>query len=440
MSFKNLIKKLFGKNNNIEKSIITSLNFGDIIYAKSYYTEDETAVDNHKHFIRPYIVITTDKGKIIGCPCTHSEYDNDAFEIGANYNLFTKEKKSYGIVENCIKAIDKKAFINVSNKNINSTDKMILSKKIVLNNNLTYDDNGITKPLNFKSDLSLDINDVVYYNDRYYVIVDKNNDNYNLILLKNYNPHHSNIDFSQTTVDYANNITKKGSELVYVNYIPDKQMKIIDYCYKDHLENKKFNESFISNSNINRGCLLQSNQLLYYVYGITGDTANTFLVDNLIENISIKINGKEFRPLFDTTKDFNIKSNSYRIITMANDKEMDYIKDCKKNYSKPIKKEIKNINKHVKLSVGDIIFLKKDFNKHYLITEKNHSELTVIALNDLLQKNKVKYLSVDSSYYQRCKNITSIELAVIKRKLRELNFNNEIINILEENEYNKNRI
>lgn len=439
LSFFTKFKKLFKKEisedklkyNNFVENVIPSLNFGDVIYAERFKSDIEKQQMGEGHETGPFVVVSFDNDKIIGAYCTSTETIKGGFEIGEDYDLFRRNKKSYATVF-FMRTIDSEAFLQKSLQPLNYSDINKLKKKLCLTDKIQYDDFGLIKDLKIDVKADFEIGDVVSLGEHSYIIIKKNeNDNFLILPTSNYNPHHSFVDFSKVRIDYSNAMEVEKTNFYYLNSISKTQMLIILNNYNNY---KKMKDELINNKDkkLDRGCLINIfDNYYYYVYGIEGNIANTFAVERVPSDESILITGKEYSPIYDNLKDIDIKSDTYTIIGVASEQEMVQIKEERKKYKKVQKEETnkknnskKQIkNKRITLSIGTVVCLKRDITSKYIICNKENNVYHLISVSALLKDKKIVNDMLPKSSIKRANNITSIELKLIKRKLEELGNN-----------------
>lgn len=444
------IKSFFNKNiteeelkhNDFVENVIPSLKFGDIIYAERFINDIEKKQMGEGHNTGPFVVISFDEDKIIGAYCTSTETVRGGFEIGEGYELFHRNKKTYATVF-YMRTIDYEAYLHNASQHLNINDINKLKKKICLTNKIQYDDFGLLKDLETDINIDYEIGDIVTCGGPTYIIVEKNDDDKFIIMpIKKCNPHHSYIDFSKVRIDYSNTKEVEKKDLYYLNSVNQAQMIVIMNNYNNY---KKMKDEIINKKakKLDRGCLINAFNNLYYVYGIEGNIANTFVVKKTSScKKYVVITGEKYIPLYEKTNDIDIKSDTYTIIGLASEKEMDYIKEAKKNYKKTKKEEEarKNIkiikqpkkNNKNKLSIGTIVCLKNDITSKYIICNEENNIYDLISLPQLLFEEEIVNIKLPKYSVRKVNNITSIELKIIKRKLEELG-NKELSNEIAKN-------
>lgn len=412
------------KYRNFIDNIIPTLKFGDIIYAERFNNDMQKEWMGEGHTTGPFIVVSFDGDKVVGAYCTSNPNIKGGFEIGEYYYLFSRNKRSYATLLN-LKTIDAEAFISKHEKRLSLTDINRLKKKICLTKTkYKYDDFCLEKDLDVDFNIEFEIGDVVSDGKNNYIIVGKTEDNkYVIIPINNYDYCYSFIDFSIAKIEYSSIKEIEKNNLIYLNSIPKSQMIIIMSKYNDYL---KMKTSIINSETkkLERGCLINSTEGLYYVFGIEGNTANSFAVKKtkIIEG-SISIAGKMYIPCYEKTKDFDIKLKAYDILNVASEMEMDKIKEDKKSY----KKNKKEASTSKKIKHGDdskisgelLVCLKENTSIRYIIYNEQEQAYSLIPVSPLLN-GEISTLNLPKTAVIKTNNITTEELKIIKRNLERI--------------------
>ena len=167
---------------------------------------------------------------------------------------------------------------------------------------------------------------------------------------------------------------------------------------------------------INRGFIIKIDYDMYYVYGITSNIINTFLIFELNKpnEKSVLINNKNYMLCFQNEYNFDIKTTDYQVVAIASEADINKIKQIKKDFNKNRTKEKPN---HKQLMMCDIVSRKNDYWSRYLIIGMHSSKLLTIDVNELINNNRIIYDHLKYSDVSKCNNISSIELDVIYRAL-----------------------
>ena len=405
-------------------SVIPSLKFGDIIYAERFNNDIEKESMGEGHTSGPFIVLSFDGDKVVCAYCTSNSYAKGSFQIGEDYNLFYRAKNTYATLFK-LKTIDSEAYLSKHEKSLSEMDINRIKKKLCLTSSIyTYDDFGLEKDLNINFDVQFEVGDVVRYEKQCYIIIDKkDNDNYLLIPIANYDYCYSFIDFSESKIDYTVSKEAKKNKMFYRNSIPNSQMIFVMKQYKDYIKMK--NKPLVDDKKkLDRGCLLQADDGLYYVFGITGNTANSFYVRCVnIGDRAISIAGKKYMPNYGRTRDFDINGKGYAILKIATEEEMDAIKASRKNYKK-VKKESNSNSKSInsKNNVGNVfVCLIDNETSRYMIYTENNNSYCVITVSSLLSGGNLEITELPKYMVKRTDNITTNELRTIKNNLLRAN-------------------
>ena len=132
---------------DFEKNVVPNLKFGDIIYAKRFYGDNDKLEFGEGHETGPFVVIKTEKNRVIGCYCTSSENCFSNMAIDEDHQLFHRTKLSFVDTCNNIRVIDEDSFLGVHVKSLSSFDKERLLKALTLNGNRYYFEYGSAKKL-----------------------------------------------------------------------------------------------------------------------------------------------------------------------------------------------------------------------------------------------------------------------------------------------------
>ena len=416
-------KKIFGKKLlkdpkyiNFVENILPDLKFGDVIYADRFFNEDEKKYMGMYHCTGPFVVITTIEDKIIGAYCTSSQTRKGTIQLCEDYDIFHRNKNTYVIVSD-IRAIDYESFIDKYEEKLNEDDLNKIKKRLVLNKCNKYSYFGVRSDFNFDVKTDYEVNDVVSCGYTPYVIIDIINDELILLPIYYYNSKNSHLDISKVKIDYFN-VKKHSKEgLYYLNTIPNSQMRVILGNYRNFLNSK--NEMLNSANKLYRGCLIETFDGLYYVYGTLSNVANTFEVSKTNEDIedAIVISGKKYKPNYLNNVDVDMKIMNYTIVDVASEYETTKIKEARKSYKKTHKDSIELLSKPL---IGTIMHLKKDITKKYIMFYAHKGIYTAVSLDSLFNKNKIETVLISKKELKKMTNITAIELRVIQRKLLEL--------------------
>ena len=439
----NKIKELFNETgNSIEEdpkyrdfvdNVIPSLKFGDIIYGERFNNGVEKENMGSGHTTGPFVVVSFDNDKVVGIYCTSNPDVRNGLQIGEHYHLFNRDKDSFVSLSH-MKTIDAEAYINTYPRSLSFFDIDRLKKKICLTSkNYKYDDFYLQKDLNVDFHVDYEVGDVVNFDNNSYVIVEKKDNNHVVIVpIINYNYRSVYVNFAQEKIDYCIIKEVEKKDITYINSIIGVQMKIILNKYIEY-KNKKDAIMSSNTKKLERGCLINIASELYYVFGIEGSMANSFLVQEtgLIDK-TIMIMGKRYTPSYEITKQIDFKDDSYQILGLASEKEMDTIKEAKKSYKKTKeqinsrKKTSNNVTQNVdyQKSCELLVCLKDNITSRYLIYRENASQYCLISLSSLMFDKQLVATTVPKTAVMKTTDITLGELGRIKRNLLELENSN----------------
>ena len=412
------------KHTNFVNKIIPSLKFGDIIFAERFNNDIEKDEMGEGHQTGPYVVLGFDDDRVIGAYCTSKGRANHLMKLGEEKNYINADIETFVDLQHT-KTIDSYAFVFDTNKSLNAADIKRIKKRITQNVGIHYNDFGLIKHKVFNFNQKFDEGDIVCNNDNCYIIVKVlPKHKYELLRIDNHNIVYPIIDFSKVKIDYFNPVEMEQYLLNYKNSIIAKQTKIVIDKYNDY-KNREKSITKAKEKTLERGCLVEFNKQTYYVYGIEGNKANTFkVVQNNNVNFHILITDIKYNPYFNESLDIDIKNDNYKVLAVASEKEIDDIREKKKGYFKRrpyLNKvtETKPVFKNNK-DTGSIVCLRNDITSRYIIIDIVKNKYKVISLNTLVNKNLIMEYELDKKLFRPDKNITSIELNVIKRKLIEL--------------------
>ena len=406
-----------------ETDIVPTFKFGDIIFAERFCSEIEKEIIGTGHETGPYVVIGTDHDRIIGCKCTSTENYYGNIEIGEDYHLFNRSKKTYVKTNNDIKTIDETAFISRNSSSLNKFDQTRLLKALTLNQKCYYYDFGKYCRLDFDKKVSFEIGDVVLYKNNKYLILRqcKHKDRFETIPFDGYNEHHSNVDFSEISLNYKNIVVLDIKDLKYLNTINTVQFANILTNYQSYFVNEQITQQKISKNVIDIGALVIFNENLYYVTSVENNIAHGFYVKKGIydSQYQVLLKGKEYQIFFDSPCDIAIDKDNYQVKKFVYDDERVFVREMKKDYFKNHKiKEEKPKKVNCGIVIGDFIYNPNDLTSIYLVVSINGKIITAISTKKMAS-GKIEYLSFERKGFKKYKSITSIEMNMIKNKLAE---------------------
>ena len=398
--------------------VIPSLKFGDIVYAERFDNDIQKKQMGEGHNTGPFIVLSIDGDRIVGAFCTSNPNYKGAFQVGEYYNLFFRRKNSYATLLNS-KTIDAEAFFHKHDNSLREFDKKRIMKKLCLtNSDYFYNDFCLVKKLKVDFDVEFEIGDVVYYNNYSHIIIGRETDQYVIIPIHNYDPRYSFVDSSVQKIDYSNAIVVDKNSLVYLNSMLESQLSVVLKNYKEHLK-KKNDECKKEIKTIDRGYLLNTTDGLYYVFGVTGNMANSFAVKRVnVMDGAISIAGKKYMPSYENTRDFDMKIKNYAILSIASDEEMNQIKEAKKSYKRSIHLDSKpNQN----ISGYTFVCLCDNETSRYMVYREHDDTYSVITLSSLLSGGELEMTQLPKSIVKSTKKITYDELRTIRSNLVKRN-------------------
>ncbi len=408
-----------------ETDIVPTFKFGDIIFAERFCSDIDKDIMGDGHTTGPYVVIGTDRDRIIGCYCTSTESHRGNIEIGEGYQLFDRNKKSY--VDTCgnIKTIDEKAFLGRHHTSLNELDQKKLLKALTLNGERYYYDFGKARKVEFDQETRFEAGDVVLCNNNHYLILRqfKNQDRFEVIPIKGYNEHHASVDFSEVDVYYDKKMILDVRDITYLNTIDRDHFAIILTNYQTFSIRESEISRQINKNEISVGALVKFNDNLYYITSVENDVAHGFFIrkGEFNSKYQVMLRKKNCQIFFDTPCDININDDNYNVKNVAYEDEMDQVRNLKKDYFKKhkVKEDVpKKTNRG--LVVGDFVYNPINLTDIYLIVAINGKEMTVVPIKKLAS-NKIEYLTFGFRGFKKYHSITAIEMNMIKNKLAECN-------------------
>lgn len=389
------------------------IGLGDIVIAARYKNDKERKAMPFGHRCGPFIVI-----------------ENNSDTLKAIYGTSNKNVlKDYELMKYFTIESDNlhKETVFIINKTENIDDYRFINKVGTLSKE---DLKHLVNKLNGLDDnLKLRENMIVRFNNDFYFVKELNKSFATLIkLIRNGKKNLVTVDGIEFEVflskpEFVFNLDK----LNIVNVVTDRTAKLINKKYE------AFNKD-VDMPIAERGNLINYNSKLYYVNGVTGQILNCFRVKKLA-NIThrIIINGTPYEACFDEIKDINSRS-LYDICLKASDKEMDEIKEVKKQYAYKQKHNLQKknkVNNQIKKNIkpGVIIVEKLPLNKtNYIVVKRINNTLYIIDVHDAEEGrfNRVVILDIHQAdyvgtydeykYYELCTEINKIDTDAVSDK------------------------
>lgn len=177
---------------------------------------------------------------------------------------------------------------------------------------------------------------------------------------------------------------------------------------------------------LTRGSIINYNNKLFYVYGINGNIANVFEIE---QGGDVLIDKTLYKLCLNQELDIDIKNDQYIVIGIASIEEMNKIKELRKDYSKKqkrinenhLKEMIQNdptINNDKLFKLYDIVSIKHQYTSRYLVVGLHANRVLTIDVNELITYNRLSYNRFRYSEVSKCINITSLELELIWSSLK----------------------
>lgn len=264
-----------------------------------------------------------------------------------------------------------------------------------------------------------DIIEVNYYKGQRFIIIGKCKKTYECLSINKikkaiYDP----ILIRKTDVRLSKNKSIKG--IKWLEQHPEYDLKNISGDIIDEI--LKVQKEFINKERIDapistqRGSLIFKNNKYYYVYGEEGQDWLAFEVyKDLDINTApeeIKISGKNFYTGYSNIMKIS-KKDSYKIISVAYNEEIEKIKNNKKRYNKMQKVSTEITNETKKIEFGSSII--KD-GKEFIVVDVMNNLISCVSIYDLARKNyKVQYFNIDN--IDCINSITLEDLEKTRKKL-----------------------
>ncbi len=387
------------------EDVLSNAKFGDIVWALRYDFEWDGKEIDDNHKIGPYIVIDKTDDKLICMYCTSVEGKRNFFEIGEDYELFFNDKKTY----TCpffLRTIDYISYVNTNLISLNEKDKKAIQKKLAVQKYITYNDLGIDKTLSFeKKDISLDVGDVIKDHQAYKLIIEKNGDALHTLQLQTYNPYLYKIDFPKEKLDFGGTYELMDINK-YVGTLSTNSINAILAKFKEHQAKIKELQELKENFTIKRGSLLFKNNKNYYVYNIERDNAQAFTLKPSIKNPDcVKIGPSYYKPNYEETIDINIKDDSYKLVRLAKESEMELISEDRKRFIKTKKEKLINHKKEIlkankkkpnNFVKGNVIKSEHIFAMEFIVLGIIDNTIITVSLDAFLS-NKITFFEFSAS-------------------------------------------
>ena len=396
------------------------ISVGDVIFAKRYRTKAEMFNYPPGHEKGPYIVIENNGSFLKAVRGTHNLDDLDTsktwfkfFKVSSSElnnlktdTLFTINRADY---------IDEERFIEKKGT-LSLEELKVLSKKLS----------------SIKDKVNLAEGVIALYENKYYFVKEKNEEYVSLIELKE----NSNINGIEVNGKQFG-ILPKDLKIVY-DY---KKVRPVDVIHDELISKIKdmYNRVLIADSNekASRGCLINYNSDLFYVYGEEGQNLKCFLVKNVQhKEHRITISGAPYDAYLGETCEINQKS-LFQVCLHATEAEMDQIKEMRKDYSKTQKNTKPTKKKGLPFKMikpGAVVVEKLPLSKdHYIVLSRTNGTVCVIKTDDAINGKfgkiitlgiqEVNYIGTydEFAYYKLCTEILKKdEKAVSQEYLLEL--------------------
>ena len=401
--------KVIQEQEEVQETPVINKNFknielGDIIIASRYKNEQERELMPSGHKSGPFIVIENNGDTLKAIYVTSNKNVLNDYRLMKYFTIESDDlhKETVFIIDSA-ETIDDYRF----KSKVGSLTKEELKHLV---NKL----NGLEQRIELNENL------IVKYGGEFYFVKELNDTYATLIHLVKGGKKNlvtiNGIKFEVlfTNLEFAFNFDK----LKIVDIVTERTAKLINKKYD---ENKKENTTAIAE----RGNLINYNGNLYYVNGVTGQTLNCFRIKNVADKQHrIIISGAPYEACFDETKDINSRS-LYEICLRASDKEMDAIKEVKKQYAYEQKHSAPKKQKKLKrriIKAGSIVVEKLPLDKEkFVVLRRINNTLYAIKLEDAKQGRFERIFNVDVhqvdyvgtydeyKYYELCTNVHQVD-------------------------------
>ena len=310
-------KSLVKKDNKIEYTNIeydklySDIEFGDIIWAKRYYNDEERELIPEGHEEGPFLVAKKEDGKLYCFYGTSTFNENDMF-ISLNNLEYNLTKETYFKLHK-MDVIDKFTFVKKLNP-ITDSDKDKLYRKIKYFHRVYHDKNKI-----INIELPRQCGDIVLHDNKKYIVLDIMENKLICIQMGYVNRNASNLNYSKTFMLDDDNIKTIGA-------LSNKQLIVALNNYKEYISNKE---------NVNetkRGSIIYLENKYYYVYGEEGQNLLTFeITKKPIENYDNLVLGNIYFYTLYNERIIN-KKDQYQNFYLCLKQEIDTVKEQRKKY------------------------------------------------------------------------------------------------------------
>lgn len=346
---------------------IDDFEFGDIIFAKRYKTEEVKYQIPFGHRIGPYIVVDKKDDTLVCLYGTSSSSINDE-----NIFEFVTNKKTNFLLNHIAEINEDRFKFKIGS--ISERGKNILKYQLGIINNYP----------------ELEVGNIVDYQNNLYYVRKKSDKTY-LISVSKIKKNDAKFIVSQNNKYYIlfdeEKEIENNSEVRLIKIINDSDKDLIE---KKYLENKY--ESKITS--FDRGMLVSYNKILYYVYGLNKDNFECYLVSEEEAAPYIKVNGRKYSAMFSEIVEIK-KDVLIEVVDKATLEEIEYNKTKKKQStcppSKPNSQKIKKEN----VTLGTIVTDKTLAHEKYVVVSREQNNLLLIPFNDIENNNYNHLVSTD---------------------------------------------
>lgn len=366
---------------------LQKLEFGTIIWALRYESEEEKDGIDESHRAGPYIVLGCDESleyliclKGGGTPITIDDRH-------PNYQAFYLNKEDYQLIKQThfstmrLAKIDNQRFMKVLDM-LTTEDKNNLAKKV---NILKRKKSFVSIP-NKIPDLPLEAGDIISKDLKLQLVLESNKTVLTCVPLieRHFKNFPIKIGHKEYDLDFPNTAIIENVPFLHREDFITKTL-FLSVLKKQKEYYKNIQERKI----INRGSVVSNGEDYYYVYGENGDKWQLFQIycfDNELDG-EIQINNYTFYTQFDKTIEIPKNDDQYFIISKASEEQMDLIKASKKDYKKKIQQQrVKNAKKPIvyhDFKEGCLVQERNLAHTKYVVIKRNHEDIICLELEGL---------------------------------------------------------
>ena len=370
------IKKFFNENlsnDNNTENILSTIQVGDIIWAKRYNNEQEKEKIPEGHQEGPFIILGILPEGFIGCPGTSTVPKEEVLDkcIQLDDDYLLPKQTYFKFFSN--RFVSKDAFMYKIDV-LNDHDKNRLFKSIKLKKCSHYEiENNIEQFY-----IPLEAGDIISNTNGIYLMIIDESEKFLCLQLNEYHPNKNFVDLNKLNFDNLVWI-KNDKNNKFVNFVDNTRLMAILKKHKEYLENTN------NQTNIQRGSLIIKNDKYYYIYGECSENWLMFevFIKNNEEFDELTIKNQKFYTNYKSTMTIPKDSQDITPLLLAVPTEIDEIKNLKKSYKSRHKTENKKVVKKNSIKIGSIIKNCKFKNERFIIRSILDSLYECLSINDI---------------------------------------------------------